>query len=83
MWSEQSVKYYDAVFAKIDNALRQAFDAIGVSLEDIKKEPQRFQHIIFPDGRQEYRWDGQRLVWLEPLKPPSYGLMIYGIKGKK
>jgi len=74
--------YADSVFATIDNALRVAFDAIGVSLEDIKKEPKRFQHLIFPDGRQEWRWDGQRLVWLEPMKSPSYGLIIHGTRRK-
>jgi len=75
-------EYCDRLFLEIDNALRESFAVIGVSLEEIKEQPHRFLHLIFPDGRQEYRWDGKILVWLEKMKLPKYGFNICHIRKK-
>lgn len=70
------IKYFDQLWQATDNAIRKALSAIGVTLADIKQSPNRFQHIIFPDGRQEWRWDGIRLARWEPLGPPQIGVKV-------
>lgn len=75
-------EYIDRVFLGVDNALGEVFKSMGVSLEDLKRQPSRFHHLIFPDGRQEYRWEGRRIVWLEPMEPPAYGFKICRLRGK-
>lgn len=73
-------KYAEKLYFSLDAAVRKALKSQGLSPEDIKNNPKRFQHIIFPDGRQEYRWDGKRLVWMEPLKEPRRGVKIHWLK---
>lgn len=72
--------YAEELMLIIDKALGQSLKSRGITIEDVKQKPNSLQHIIFPDGRQEWRWDGIRLVWLEPIKPPSFGVVIYGYK---
>lgn len=75
-------EYVERLYLEIDTALQRAFMLLGVSVEEVKNKPSHFQHLIFPDGRQEWRWDGRRLVWIEPLKAPAYGFKISGLDRK-
>ena len=59
----------------VDSALAASFVRLGVSVVEVQLSKDRFRCVEM-EGTRKWFWDGEEILRVEPLLPPSYGFKL-------